>query len=86
MNILPQNVDLVSDLVTSFVLVGTRSTFPIKGMSLLMGIDLAGGKVVAKVTSRLITLGSTEKIGEVIPSISPSCAVTQSLAQKLKMN
>ena len=55
-------VKLVSDLVTGSVVVGTRPTLPIKGVSLLLGNDLAGGKVVAdpKVTSKPITLVSTE--------------------------
>ena len=33
-------VDLVSDLVTGSVVVGTRPTLPIKGVSLLLGNDL----------------------------------------------
>ena len=58
-------VNLVSDLVTGSVVVGTRPTLPIKGVSLLLGHVLAGGKVVAdpKVTSKPITLVSTEKLG-----------------------
>ena len=66
-------INLVSDLVTGSVVVGTRPTLPIKGVSLLLGNDLAGGKVVvdSKVTSRLITLASTEKLGEVIPIFFP---------------
>ena len=75
-NVPLHKVNLVSDLVTSSVV--TRPTLPIKWVSLLLGNDLAGGKVVAdpKVTSKLITLVSTEKLEEVIPSIFPSCAVT----------
>ena len=58
--------------------VGTRPTLPTKGVSLLLENDLAGGKVVAdpKVTSKPITLVSTEKLQEVIPGIFPSCAMT----------
>ena len=67
-------------------MVGTRPTLPIKGVSLLLGNDLAGGKVVAdpKITSKLITLFSTEKLGEVIPDIFPSCAVTRAMAKKAR--
>ena len=63
---------------------GTGPTLPIKGVSLLLGNDLAGGKVVAdpKVTSKPITLVSTEKLEEVIPGIFPSCAVTRVMAKK----
>ena len=81
-------VNLVSDLVTGSVVVGTRPTLPIKGVSLLLGNDLAGGKVVPdpKVTSKPITLVSTEKLEEVIPGIFPSCAVTRAMAKRPKKN
>ena len=83
-NVPLHKVNLVSDLVTGSVVVGTRPTLPIKGVSLLLGNDLAGGKVVAdpKVTSKPITLVSTEKLEEVIPGIFPSCAVTRAMAKK----
>ena len=49
-----------------------------KEISLLLGKDLAGGKVIAdcKVTCKPITLVTTEKLEEVIPGIFPFCAVT----------
>ena len=83
-NVPLHKVNLVSDLVTGSVVVGTRPTLPIKGVSLLLGNDLAGGKVVAdpKVTSKPITSVSTEKLEEVIPGIFPSCAVTRAMAKK----
>ena len=67
MNVPLHKVNLVSDLVTGSVVVGSRPTLPIKGVSLLLGNNLAGGKVVAdpKVTSKPITLVSTEKLEEV---------------------
>ena len=51
---------------------------------MLLGNDLAGGKVVAdpKITSEPITLVSTEKLEEVIPGIFSSCAVTRAMAKK----
>ena len=60
-NVPLHKVNLVSVLVTGSVGVGTRPTLPIKGVSLLLGNDLAGGNVVAdpKVTSKPITLVST---------------------------
>ena len=74
-NVSLYKVNLVSDLVIGSVVVGTRPTLPNKGVFLLLG---NGGKVVAdpKVTSKQITLVSTEKLEEVIPGIFPSCAVT----------
>ena len=63
MNVPLHKVNLVSDLVTGSVVVGTRPTLPLKEVSLLLGNDLAGGKVVAdpKVIFKPITLVSTEK-------------------------
>ena len=62
-NVPLHKVNLVSDLVTGSVVMGTRPTLPIKGVYLLLGNGLAGGKVVVdpKVTSKPITLVSTEK-------------------------
>ena len=83
-NIPLHKVNLVSDLVNVSVVVGNRPTLLIKGVSLLLRNDLTGGKVVAdpKVTSKLITLVSTEKLEEVIPDIFPTCAVTRAMAKK----
>ena len=60
-NVPLHKVNLVSELVTGSVVVGTRPTLPIKGVSLLLKNDLAGRKVVAdpKVTFKPITLVST---------------------------
>ena len=44
MNIRLHKVNLVSDLVAGSVVVGIRPTIPIKGVSLLLGNDLAGVK------------------------------------------
>ena len=85
-NVTLHKVNLVSDLVTGSVVVGLRPTLPIKGVSLLLGNDLVGPNVVAdsKVTSKPITLISTEKLEEVISGIFPSCAVTRAMAKKAK--
>ena len=57
MNIPLHKVNLVSDLATGYVVLGTRFTLPIKRVSFLLGNDLEGGKVVSdpKVTSKPIT-------------------------------
>ena len=51
---------------------------------MLLGNDLAGGKVVAdpKVTSKTITLVITEKLEQVIPGIFPSCAEIRAMDKK----
>ena len=38
---------LKSDLVSGYVTVGIRPDLPVKGVSLLLGNDLAGDKVIA---------------------------------------
>ena len=78
-NIPLHKVNLMSDLVTGSVVMGTRPTLPIKGVSLFLGNDLAGGKVVAdpKVTSKPITLVNTERLEEVILGIFPYCGATE---------
>ena len=80
--------NLALDLVIGSVVVSTRSTLPIKGVALLLENDLASGKVVAdpKVTSKLITLVSIEKLEEVIPDLFFSCAVIRDMAKKPKKN
>ena len=84
MNIPLYNINLSSDLVSGCVVVGVRPSLPVEGVSLLLGNDLAGGRVIAdpKVTSKPVTLVSTEKLEEVIPGIFPSCAVTRASAKK----
>lgn len=58
------------------------SSPPIKGISLLLGNDLTGGKFVpsVQVTSKL----STEDESKLDLEIFPSCAVTQTTAKKGK--
>ena len=43
------SIFLKSDLITGQVEVGLRSSLPVKGVSLLLGNDLAGGKVVPSI-------------------------------------
>ena len=53
-------VHLQSDLVQELVKVGLRSSLPVKGVSLLLGNDLAGGKVVPSV--QLTSKPSTDNV------------------------
>ena len=63
---------------------GTRPNLPIKGVALLLGNDLTGGRVIAnpKVTSKPVTLENVEKLEEDSPGLFPSCAVTRAMAKK----
>ena len=70
---------LKSELVSGPVIVGIMPTLPVKGVSLLLGNDLAGGLVNANpcVTSR----PSMEEDAE-MPEVFPACAVTRAMAKK----
>ena len=84
-NVPLHRVNLVSDIVSGSVVVGVMETLPAKGVSMLLGNDLAGGKVIAepKVVMEPVTSAETEKIEEEIPGVFPSCVVTRAQARKM---
>ena len=73
-------VDLHSDLVSGSVTVGVKSSLPVEGVSMLLGNDLAGGKVVPeiRVVKAPVVEASTEQLVEEFPDVFPACAVTRS--------
>ena len=75
-------VILVSDVVSGSVVVGVLNTLPVKGVSMLLGNDLAGGKVIAEpdVVMEPVTSAETDKFEEEISNVIPSCGVTQAQA------
>ena len=77
-------VFLKSDLVSGPVTVGVRPTLPVEGVSLLLGNDLAGEKVMANpcLSSLPCESDSTIKISQEIPDLFPACAVTRAMTQK----
>ncbi|KAJ8040186.1 hypothetical protein HOLleu_14412 [Holothuria leucospilota] len=81
-------INLKSDLVSGSVIVGVRPTLPVKGVSLLLGNDLAGGKVVANaiLTDKPCDYNSTEQLEKEFPNLFPACAVTRAMSQKLAMD
>eukprot|EP00066_Takifugu_rubripes_P025346 XP_011614612.1 PREDICTED: uncharacterized protein LOC105418111 [Takifugu rubripes] len=74
------SVFLKSDLVTGRVKVGLMANLPIKGICLLLGNDLAGGKVVPSMC--LTAKPSMEEESNVDSNVFPSCAVTRAMARK----
>ena len=72
---------LKSDLVTGPVEVGVRPAFPMEGVSLLLGNDLAGGKVYADpiVSDKPCSIDSDQDDLDIYPA----CAVTRAMAKKL---
>ena len=78
-------VNLVSDVVSGSVVVGVLNTLPVKGVSMLLGNDLAGGKVIAEpdVVMEPVTSAENDKFEEEISNVIPSCGVTQAQASTM---
>ncbi|KAJ8035392.1 hypothetical protein HOLleu_22614 [Holothuria leucospilota] len=81
-------INLKSDLVSGSVIVGVRPTLPVKGVSLLLGNDLAGGKVVANaiLTDKPCDYNNTEQLEKEFTNLFPACAVTRAMSQKLAVD
>lgn len=60
-----------SDLVTGFFTVGVRAGFPIEGIEVIVGNDIAGGKVfpVPRVVSNPIPESEQDGLGKIHPHI-----------------
>ena len=77
-------VILKSDLVSGPVTVGLRPTFPAKGITLLLGNDLAGGKVNPSIhlVSKPSTIDENINAEDENHDLYPACAVTRAMAKK----
>ena len=80
------NIELNSMLVSGTVIVGIVAELPMRGISLLLGNDLAGGKVLPSpiVCDSPMEDSVTENLEKEIPGIFPSCVVTRAQAMKEK--
>ena len=74
-------INLKSDLISGTVIVGVRPELPVKGVSMLLGNDLAGGKVLPQsiVTRDPCTEADNDDESSVV---FPACAVTRSMTRK----
>ena len=74
-------INLKSDLISGTVIVGVRPELPVKGVSMLLGNDLAGGKVLPQpiVTRDPCTEADNDDESGVV---FPACAVTRSMTRK----
>ena len=74
-----------SDLVSGDVTVGIRPTLPVKGVSFLLGNDLAGDRVIVNpiVLDKPSDFDDTEQLQREIPNLFPACAVTRAMSKKL---
>jgi len=72
-------VELSSEMVLGPVIVGLRSSLPVKGIDLVLGNDLAGGK---EETNPCVSNVPHSTHVEDIPGLFPACAVTHAMAKK----
>ena len=77
-------VFLKSDLISGYVNVEIRSDLAVKGVSLLLGNDLAGDKVMINpcVSSHPCSLDDTDAKMQDTPGLYPVCAVTRAMTKK----
>ena len=75
---------LKSDLISGYITVGIRPDLPVKGVSLLLGNDLAGDKVMINpcVSSHPCSPDDTDAEMQDTPGLYPVCAVTHAMAKK----
>ncbi len=73
-----------SKLCTGFVKIGVRECLPVKGLELILGNDLAGGRVfpVLEVFDNPMLSDQTDELTEAYPEVFPACAVTRAQARK----
>ena len=77
-------INMKSDLVSDSVVVGVRPELPVKGVSMLLGNDLAGGKVLPDPIAS--PKPCTEIDNDEDSVVSPACAVTRSITRKAMCN
>ena len=79
-------VNLKTNLVSGPVMVGIRTSLPIQGVSLILGNDLAGERVMANpcVSANPELNTNPEEIELHVPGVFPSCAITHAMACQLK--
>ncbi len=77
-------VHVHSKLCTGFVKIAVRECLPVKGVELILGNDLAGGRVfpVLEVFDNPVLSDQTDELTEAYPEVFPACAVTRAQARK----
>lgn len=75
-----------SDLWSGDAVVGARPGFPISGVSVIMGNDLAGGRVLVtpEVTPVPVVCNRPDELAREYPNVFTSCAVTRAAAKREK--
>ena len=77
-------VNIKSSLINGNIVIGTRPSLPVEGISLILGNDLAGEKVMVdpRVVEKPRDDERTEKLAEKFPGIFPASVVTRSMKAK----
>ena len=77
-------VNIKSSLINGNIVIGMRPSLPVEGISLILGNDLAGEKVMVdpRVVEKPRDDKKTERLAEKFPGIFPASVVTRSMKAK----
>ena len=77
-------VNIKSSLINGKIVIGTRPSLPVEGISLILGNDLAGERVMVdpRVVEKPRDDENTERLAEKFPGIFPASVVTRSMKAK----
>ena len=77
-------VNIKSSLINGNIVIGMRPSLPVEGISLILGNDLAGERVMVdpRVVEKPRDDEETEKLAEKFPGIFPASVVTRSMKAK----
>ena len=77
-------VNIKSNLINGNIVIGMRPSLPVEGISLILGNDLAGEKVMVdpRVVDKPRDDERTERLAEKFPGIFPASVVTRSMKAK----
>ena len=77
-------VNIKSSLINGNIVIGMRPSLPVEGISLILGNDLAGEKVMVdpRVVEKPRDDEKTERLAEKFPGIFPASVVTRSMKAK----
>ena len=74
-------VSLKSELVSCRVIVGLRPCFPVAGVSVILGNDLAGGRVfITPEVTAILVVQRPDRLAMQHPMVFTACAVTRAMA------
>lgn len=80
------HVHLNCTLVSGLVKVGIRKSLPVKGITFILGNDLAGGKVMPGLEVTDLPNTIADEMFNVHPEVFPACAVTRAQSKKFGLH